>query len=559
MLATLRIKNLALAEDLTIDFEPGLTVITGETGAGKSILIGAAKLALGDRADRGQIRAGADQCTVEAVFSIPSSHAEIREFLASKDLELNGEGELFLKRTISTTGTNRQFVNGSPVPLQTLAGLGELLVDLHGPHDHQSLLHSSCQRDILDAFGNLRALRGAFAALCVRHGELDEQKAALQGDEMALARQSELLRFQVAEIQGARLSPEEETTLETAHTRAANAAKAMELGQSTLSLLADDDNSALTQAAQITRSLQELVRVDPEAAEWLALQEQSVQTLQELQIGLRRFVEKIDLSPDRLLEIEERFALVQSLKRKYGRTIAEILAFGSDASEKLGLLDSRIETLAGLESGQARLREQLWQAGRELSRKRRALIPGLVKATVAELRDLGFKDCRFDVTLTTAEDPARAIWNDSSGIDQVEFMFAPNVGEPPRPLRSIASSGEMARVMLALKTALADQDRVPVLIFDEIDANVGGETSVKVGEKMAQIAKRRQVLCITHLPAVAAAARQHLLVTKKVTANRTITEVTSLVAEARVDEVARMLGGRSRAALDHAQTLLQKP
>ncbi len=558
MLTTLRIKNLALAEDLTVEFEPGLTVITGETGAGKSILIGAIQLALGDRADRGQIRAGAAQCTVEAVFKIPSALSGVSEFLASGDIEQNGEGELFLKRILTTAGANRQFVNGSPVPLQTLSRLGELLVDLHGPHDHQSLLHSNCQRDILDAFGGLRPLRAQFGGLCALHAKLEAQKAELEGDEMALARQAELLRFQAREIEAARLAPEEEAELETAHTRASNAAKVIELGQQSLALLAEDDGSLLTQAAQITRLLQELRRIDPDAAQLLTLQEQAVNLMAELQGELRRFVEKIDLSPERLQEIEERFGLIQSLKRKYGRTIPEIMAFGADASAKLQLLDGRMEALASIEREQTRLRAQLWETGCELSRKRRALIPRLVKATVAELQDLGFKSCLFDIALATEQDPANPVWRNPNGLDQVEFQFSPNLGEPPRPLRAIASSGEMARVMLALKTALADQDQVPVLVFDEIDANVGGETSVQVGEKMLQIARRRQVLCITHLPPVAAAAQNHLLVSKREVANRTVTEVIPLAGQERVDEIARMLGGRSRAALDHAQTLLQK-
>ena len=558
MLTTLRIKNLALAEDLTIGFQPGLTAITGETGAGKSILIGALQLALGERADRGQIRAGAEQCAVEAVFELSPHSREIREFISSQGIDPTEDGQLFIKRTFSAGGTNRQFINGSPVPLQTLSQLGERLVDLHGPHDHQSLLHPPHQRDILDAYGNLQTSRRKFSAECKALGKIAAQKAELEGNEQTLEEQAELLRFQAGEIKNANLGSGEEAELEASHTRVSNASKALQLTQHVLGLLADDDSAILSQTAQVTRSMQELRRIDPETGQWLELEEQAIALLQELQNEARHYAEKIDLNPERLKEIEERIGLVQSLKRKYGRNIPEILAFGEAAAAKLEKLEGRKASLEALDREQSAMREQLWETGCELTRQRRGLIPRLVKATVAELKDLGFGDCRFDVAIDSEMDRSKPVWTNATGLDKVDFQFSPNVGEPLRPLRAIASSGELSRVMLALKTVLAGQDQVPLLVFDEIDANVGGETAAKVGEKMLQIARQHQVLCITHLAAVAAAAQNHLVVSKRVRDNRTLTEVTFLQAAERVDEIARMLGGRSRAALDHAQTLLQK-
>jgi DNA repair protein RecN (Recombination protein N) len=557
MLATLRVKNLALAEDLTIDFEPGFTAITGETGAGKSILIGALKLALGDRADRGMIRSGAEQCVVEAVFEPPPGLADVSRLLAGLEIEADPGGQLFVKRSMTASGANRQLVNGSPAALQILAQLGDILVDLHGPHDHQSLLHPARQREILDAFGGLEGLREEFATLRRRDDQIEAEKAGLRGDNTTLDEQAELLRFQVREIAAARLAPDEETELEAAHSRAANAAKVLDLAQTALGALADDEVSALSQTAQITRTLLELRRLDPATGDLLEAHELAVAALRELQAGLGSYRDKIDLNPERLKELEERLGLIQSLKRKYGRNIPEIISFAATATASLRALESRAATLAGLEVEQESLRDRLADAGRELSRRRAAVIPRLVKAVAAELRDLDLNDCRFEAILSSDLDPVSASRRNFSGLDEVEFLFAPNVGEPPRPLRTIASSGEMARVMLALKTVLAEQDQVPILVFDEIDANVGGETAAKVGAKMRQIGLRRQVLCITHLAPVAAAASRHLVVTKLSRDNRTVTEVRAVGGGERVEELARMLGGRSQAALAHAETLLR--
>ncbi|MBM3888976.1 MAG: DNA repair protein RecN [Verrucomicrobia bacterium] len=558
MLTTLRIKNLALVADLTLDLQAGYNAITGETGAGKSILIGALNLVLGERADRTLIRSGCEGCTVEALFDVARLRAPLKKFLDDNGLEPCEDGQLVLKRTFTAAGSNRQFVNGSPTTLNVLAALGQWLVDIHGPHDHQSLFHASRQLAILDAFGGLEPQREEFAALLHRRGEIEAEKAALVVDEKTYAQQLDLLRFQVREITEAKLQADEEAPLTQDYQRAANAAKLLEICQSALAALGESEDSLLTKAGAVGRALQELQRIDAGAAPLGALHSQGVATLQELQRELSRYAGRVDLDPERLRELEERLSLIQSLRRKYGATLAEVIAFGQEAAKKLHSLEQRDAELARLNTELEKLNDELWRVGQRLSEQRRKLIPKLSKAVCRELGALGFAQSRFDVSIETPPNPQSAIRNpQSSGLDTIEFQFAPNPGEPPRPLRAIASSGEIARVMLAIKTVLAVEDEIPVLVFDEVDANIGGETAHAVGEKMQQIAARHQVLCITHLAPVAAPASVHYVVTKEVKEGRTITEIQRLDKPGRVDELARMLGGRGEAARKHAESLLR--
>jgi DNA repair protein RecN (Recombination protein N) len=581
MLTTLRIKNLAIVADLTLELQPGCTVITGETGAGKSIVIGALNLVLGERADRALIRTGSDFCSVEAVFDVSRLKAPLENFLAENGLEPCEENQLVLKRTFTSAGANRQFVNGSPTTLAALATIGEGLVDIHGPHDHQSLLHPTKQLAILDAFGGLQNEREAFGGLVRRRADLETEKAALIVDEKAYAQQLDLLRFQAEEISAAKLQPGEEEQLAEEYQRASNAAKLLQLGQTALDLLSENESSLLTQAGIVGRTLQELQRIDPGAEPILNLHAQAASSLRELQSELSRYVDKVDLNPGRLQELEERLDLVHSLKRKYGATLAEVIAFGEETKSKLQSLEQRDEELARLNAALAKLDAEISGAGRELSARRKKIIPHLAKAVSKQLADLGFKQSKFEVGITTLdgedivrssafrrprspEPPEGETPNQAhhasrithQGFDQIEFQFAPNPGEPAKPLRAIASSGEMARVMLALKTVLAAEDEIPVLIFDEVDANIGGETANAVGEKMKQIAVKRQVLCITHLPQVAAPADAHYVVTKQVKEGRTICEIHLLDKKERVKELTRMLGGQTDAARKHAEALL---
>jgi DNA repair protein RecN (Recombination protein N) len=551
MLSTLRIKNLALVADLTLSLQPGYNAITGETGAGKSIIIGALHLLLGERADRGLIRAGCESCSVEAVFE-GAALPGLEQSLEANGLEPCADNQLLLKRVLTAAGGNRQFINGSPATLQMLAAVGRELVDMHGPHEHQSLLHPAKQLDILDAFADLNPNREKFAGLIRRRNDLENQKAALIVDEQTYARQLDLLRFQSHEISAAKLQPDEESRLTEDLQRASNATRLLELSQEALNLLGEQDDSLLRQAGALGRTLQALQRLDSAAAGLLTFHEQAMSSWNELPSALRRYTDGIEADPIRLRQLEERFNLLQSLKRKYGATLNEVIAFGEQTRTKLQNLEQRDTELVRLNGELAKLGEEIVCQGRELSSQRRKAIPKLVKAAMKQLQGLGFQQSHFEISLQTAETPS------ASGLDEIEFQFAPNAGEPARPLRAIASSGEMSRVMLALKTVLAAEDEIPLLVFDEIDANVGGETAAVVGEKMRQIARRHQVICITHLPAVAAAATAHYVVTKRIEAGRTISEITLLNATQRIQEIARMLGGQTDTARRHASEMLDK-
>lgn len=549
MLTTLRIKNLALVADLTLELRPGCNAITGETGAGKSIIIGALKLVLGERADRTLIRAGAESCAVEAVFDVTHQQRVFATLLEEHGLEPCEENQLVLKRVFTAAGTNRQFVNGSPTTVATLAALGEGLVDMHGPHDHQSLLHPAKQLAILDAFGGLQSQVAAFAELIRHRASLEQEKSALIVDERTYTQQLDLLRHQAQEITAAKLRADEEAEVEAEHHRASNAARLLELSQAALCALDGEEGSLFNQLGALGRTLHELQRIDSAAQTFADAHEQTVASLRDLQASLSRYTDRVDLDPARLAQLEERLNLIHSLKRKYGASLAEVIAFGAEAKSRLTSLEQRDIELARLNAELAKLDAELGRTGRELTAARRKVIPKLTKAASRQLQDLGFEQSELGVSLAVTAPTA-------CGCDEVEFQFAPNPGEPARPLRAIASSGEMSRVMLALKTVLAAQDEIPVLVFDEVDANVGGETARVVGDKMRQIARARQVLCITHLAPVAAAADTHFVVTKQVRDGRRTSDIQPLSAKQRVDELARMLGGQGEAARKHAEALL---
>ncbi|HTI70233.1 MAG TPA: DNA repair protein RecN [Candidatus Limnocylindria bacterium] len=549
MLTTLRIKNLALVADLTLEFQPGFCALTGETGAGKSVVLGALKLVLGGRADRSAIRAGADSCSVEAVFDIKNVRAPLAQILEENGIEPCEGYHLLVKRTLTAAGTSRQFINGSASTVAVLGELGTWLVDLHGPHDHQSLLYPARQLAILDTFATLDARREQLAAKVSEAKRLQQEKAALMVDEVTYHQQLDLARFQVHEITDARLILGEEEELDQEHQRSMNSVRLAESCQAAVGLLNEDENAITNRLMQVGRLLHDMGRIDTSTVGFSALQEQSLLAAQELLGELERYGESLQIDAERQGQVEERLNLINSLKRKYGRSIAEILAFGDAARERLRALESQQTEIARLVGEIADCENEIRALGADLTRDRRIAIPRLAKAVTQELSALGFRQSSFDIHLIQSEDAT------ATGFDVAEFQFAPNPGEPARALRAIASSGELARVMLALKTALAAEDDVPVLVFDEVDANVGGETAHVVGQKMRQISQKHQVLCITHLPQVAVHADAHYLVSKEIHEGRTQSRVVLLDAADRRNEIARMLGG-GPAAQQHAEELL---
>ena len=572
MLTALRIKNFGLADDVTLEFETGFTALTGETGAGKSLIIGALSLLLGQRADRKLIRAGAENCAVEAVFNISSLSATIETFLAKNGLEPCENAQLLLRRTVTVAGNNRQFVNHSPASLSILATLGQHLVDIHGPHDHQSLFHNQKQLELLDDFAGITADRLAYTQQFTKWKTLLRQKQTLLTDEQARARQIDLLRFQTREIDDAQLPRLDEQTLENDYQRAQNAAQICQLGQTILHAVGNPESSwnsgeptsepSLSDAlARIGRELRQLTQLDPQTQPLADTHAQLAEQTHDWQTQLSRYLDTVHVEPNRLTELEEQINRLQTLKRKYGSTIEEIIQFGNQARQKLKSLEFRDTEVQQIDRQITQRKTELIARARKLTAARAQKGKSLSKAVRKQLENLGFPSGRFEVQLIphqpaepeTTEETARLR---PAGAERIEFLFGPNPGEPLHPLKKIASSGEIARVMLALKTVLAAQDHIPLLIFDEVDANVGGETAHAVGEKMRRLGNRRQILCITHLAPVAANANHHFQVTKTSKNNRTHTQVSPLKAKQRIDELARMLGGKIPAAKKHAAALL---
>lgn len=550
-LASLRIRNLALVEDLTWQPGAGLVAVTGETGAGKSLLIGALQLLLGERADKSLIRAGAESCTVEAVFEVEAPR-ELDTWLEEQGTEPCADGQLLLKRTLSAAGSGRQFVNGSPCTLAVLKALGDRLVDLHGPHDHQSLFSREAQTRVLDAYAGAAEVAVAFGAAHRESKRLVEEIARVRALEQDAALRRDMLAHAAKEIGEAKLRPGEDEEVMTRLRAAGNSQRLLELSSQLEAGLGSDGEGGVRSAlAEAVRSARELARLDESASALLESLEDVAGRVSDIESEARRYAERIDSDPATLRELEERADLLQSLKRKYGGSIGEVMARGEQAARDLDEIETRGEKIAALEKEQSAASAKAAKLAKSLSAARKKAAPALAKAVTKELRELGFPRAEFGVRLEPLEE-ARGL-----GAELAEFEFAPNPGEPAKALRAIASSGEISRVMLALKSVLAGQDGVPLLVFDEIDANVGGEVAVKVGQKMRGLSKAHQVLCITHLPQVAAAAHRQFSVTKEFDGQRTTTAVDELGGAAREAELARMLGGQdSRSALAHARTLL---
>lgn len=552
MLTALRVKNLALVEDIRVSFESGLNVITGETGAGKSILMGALGLLLGERADKSLIRTGADQCSAEAVFSIEDT-SFIAPLLDELGLDPLEEGQLIIRRVIKAQSGAQALVNDQPVTLQALRRIGDQLVDMHGPYDHQSLLSNDVQREILDAFGDLSAARKPYETSYQALRQVNERIDEVESVGGNVAEQIELLSFKVKELEEADLSEGEEEEVTQEHAVFGNAQRIMELANRVALTLTEDDLSVTDGLASVLRALEELQKLLPEAADWRADLEEASARIREVSAAVALRVDNIDADPARLEWLDQRLTIYQRMKRKYGPTISDALAQLDQARTRLEDLQSRDERLEALRKERAVILKELEQHGATLRQARQKTGVKLAKAITSELSALGFAHGRFGVEIIPSE-PGPA------GMDTVEFMFEPNVGEGMRPLRNIASSGEISRVMLANKAVLARHDRIPILVFDEIDANIGGETGGAVGRKLATVSEHHQILCITHLPQVAMYGAHHFAVRKQVEGKRTRTDVVMLEEEARVEEIARMLGGRSmtRSTLTHAREMLER-
>ena len=550
ILTLLRIKNLALVEALEWQIRSGFIAVTGETGAGKSIIIGALQLLLGERADKSLIRTGADLCTVEAVFS-GRDLQKLNPQLSEAGIE-PCDGDLIIKRTFSGTAGTRQFINGSPTTLSILKNLGNELVDLHGPHDHQSLLSPETQLSLLDSFAHAEEQLDRYRKHYRQLQALLAAHAALNTAETAREQELDLLRHQITEIKSANLVADEEEEIEKRYKLTSNSKRLIELASTIANKLSETDNSVLSQLAETQRLLRELERIDGSVTQFSSAHAASVVELSEIARGLSAYAEKLDLDPQQLAGLEQRVSLFETLKRKYGGSIAEVIAFGERAAERMRKIEGRDTELERLAKEIENVRAQMNRAGEVLRKLRAKAAPKLSENIRRNLRDLGFRQSEFEAKLSALDEPR------PNGFDSVELLFSPNPGEPLKPLRAIASSGEISRLMLAIKSALAAHDAIPLLVFDEIDTNVGGEIAHAVGAKMQTLGRGHQVICITHLPQVAATASSHFVVTKDVMRGRTFSNLHEVAGKARQEEIARMLGGKSESALKHAASLLKQ-
>ena len=550
VLNLLRIKNLALVEELEWQIAPGFTAITGETGAGKSIIIGALQLLLGERADKSLIRTGADTCTAEAIFT-GKELQKLNPQLIEAGVEPSTD-DLIIKRTLSAAGNNRQFINGSPTILSILKNVGDALVDLHGPHDHQSLLSPDKQLDLLDSFARAEEQVEEYRKHFRQLETLAAEHTALNTAETAREQELDLLRHQITEIDSANLVADEEDEIEKRYKLSSSSKRLIELASAAANKLSEADESVLSQLAETQRLLRELEKIDISTAELSSEHAAAVVQLSEIARSLSDYAEKLDLDPEQLAALEQRVSLFETLKRKYGGSIAEVIEFGRRAAERMQKIEGRDAELERLTKEIEKVRGQMNRAGDALRKLRAKAAPKLSETIRKNLADLGFRQSEFEAKLSALDEPR------ASGFDSVELLFSPNPGEPLKPLRAIASSGEISRLMLAIKSALAAHDAIPLLVFDEIDTNVGGEIAHAVGAKMQTLGREHQLICITHLAPVAAAASSHFVVTKDVVRGRTFSNLQEVAGKARREEIARMLGGKSESALQLAASLLKE-
>jgi DNA repair protein RecN (Recombination protein N) len=551
MLTELRIRNFAIIEQVTLPLAEGFNVLSGETGAGKSIIVGALGLLLGERASADLIRSGADKATVEGVFDV----AKLKGIAALADdhgIEVEDD-TLVLKREIAANGRGRAWVNGATVTATVLAEIGRQLVNLHGQHDAQTLLDGESQRRILDAFGGAEMQAAAVRSTYTELAGLRREITSLSSRRAEAEKRADYLRHVAKEIEDARLSPGEDTKLEDEARVLENADELRTLASSLSELLSGDEASVMTQLGASQRPLTSIERIDPSAARMQELFDAGFYALQELARSVEDYAGSVELDPARLADVRVRRDRLFGLLKKYGPTLDNVIEAGRSARAELDLIDTAQFDLANLNARETDARRRLSAEAEKLSDLRLSAAKKLNKAVDALLPPLGMPDGRFSVLLIARDEPT------AEGAEDVEFRVALNVGHEDRPLARVASGGELSRVMLALKTILARVDRVPTLIFDEVDAGIGGRVGLQVGDTLRRVAKEHQVFAISHLPQIAARAHHHIVVAKGAKGGVTSADITVLEGSSRVNEIARMLGGDpdSKISRAHAKELLE--
>lgn len=567
MLKKLTVKDYALIDSLEVEFASGLNILTGETGAGKSILIGALGLVLGERADTDSVRTGAKAAVVEAEFALGDNKDLSTVF---GELEMDWSGELLVRREVASSGKSRAFINDSPVTLANLKRIGDAVLDMHGQHEHQSLLYEEKHLDYLDGFAQTWTERVASGELFHEYQRIKTELEALRNKEQLTREKLDLYSFQIKEIESAGLTEGEEETLEAERTVLENSEKLSSLASVSYQLLYQNDGSITEQFSALERSVEEVSGIDPRMEPTLKSISSVNDQIEEIARDLRKYRDGISFDPQRLEEIRNRLDLIRTLKKKYSGkegTIAATLAHYDRIKAEVDSVEHGKENIKKLEAQLEAKRRELEKACITLSEKRQTAAKKMAKEVVGQLKDLGMEKASFKVEVAQVEEAEgpvqqnkKQLKTDATGIDSVRFLISPNPGEDLKPLAKIASGGEISRVMLAVKTILSEADAVPVLVFDEIDAGIGGRIAEAVGIKLKEISSARQVLCITHLPQIASLGGSHYQVSKEEKGGRTITSVAKLDHKERIEELARMLGGSkiTETTLKHAREMIEK-
>ncbi len=567
LLSHLGITNFAIIEDLKLDLGPGFTVLTGETGAGKSIIIDAVHLLLGERAEANLIRSEAEVATVEGIFLfLAGPEEELTTLLRAHGLGLE-EGQLIVSRELRQGGRNVCRINGRVMPLRVVQEVARGLIDIHGQGDHLSLLRPRQHVDLLDGYADLLDTRVGLRREVRDLRAVREDLAKLRQDERERARRVDLLTYQCGEIEAAQLRSGEIEELEEESRLLANAEERAALAEEAHQALRGEfegQENARDLVGRAVASLYALAKLDPARSAQAAEIESLSDALEEAARSIRSYREEVDFSAGRLEQVEERLQLVRDLGRKYGNTVEEILAFGQRAAKELESISHAEERIVQLEEREASLLQEIGEQAEALSTARQEAVGRLAKAVEEELEQLGMPGARFAVNMSSQPSPEQGVEVrgqryafDETGIDRVEFLVSPNVGEPLKPLARIASGGETSRLMLALKSILSDADRTPTLIFDEIDVGIGGRVGGVVGRKLRELSKRHQVLCVTHLPQIASFADDHYRVRKEVVGRRTVVRAERL-GEERIQELAQMMGSLDEASQRTAYEMLRK-
>jgi DNA repair protein RecN (Recombination protein N) len=538
MLLELRIKNFAIIDELNLSFSKGFNILTGETGAGKSIILNAVHLLLGDKASEEWIRSSEEEASVEALFDI-SGNPEVKDRIKEKAPHLEGLGEedsVIIRRVISRSGRGKVFINGNLATLGMLSDFGEGLLSIYGQHEHQSLQRVETHLDFLDEFGGLLGIREKFQKQYQDFVSLSEEVEKIRNEKERRAKERELMAFQSKEIEASRIQIGEEESLKEDRTILTHAKKLMDFAHASEETLYSEEGSTIEKIQKILNQGREMAAIDPTLDQPLKALESTLIQLEEIALALRDYSRRVEINPTRLDEIESRLEEIDRLKRKYGSTIKEVLSFKHKIDEALKSFTSDEERLSQLEGRLEPLQQTMTRLGKKLSEKRKKVALELKTSVERELNSLGMKKTIFEIHM----DPSPL---SLKGADRVEFLISPNVGEEVKPLAKIASGGELSRIMLAMKRILAKIGGRQVLIFDEIDSGIGGAMAEVVGKKLRELSRHHQVICVTHLPQIAWFADQHHSVRKEVKSGRTITQVDRLDQESIVEEIARMLGG----------------